>query len=365
MYQASVIHSFQKTILGYRERIYTLVFILALLMPVISIASIASASSTFSNYPISSGYKDPDLMTTAGGAMWYVESTNTVSKGYIAKVDTSGTVTDYAIGYPAGTSSFEIQRITAGPDDNVWFYGRSANSIYVGYLDTSTGGVTFYGPGPITVYTAGFPIVTGPDGNIYYAVKDASSSRTYLLRFDPSSGTTTTAHKFDTYSIINGMTAGPDGRLWVTDGYYGRVYAFTLSSTPATMSSWFQVSPYTSQIVAGPDGNVWYIASGALGKITMNNVKTEYTLNSDVRPKQLVAGSDGAVWFVETQHPTYNPTPSVGRITTNGTITEYAIPGTSVNPYTSIALGPDDALWFTYRSGTGPAYAYNVGRLSY
>ena len=53
--------------------------------------------------------------------------------------------------------------------------------------------------------------------------------------------------------------------------------------------------------------------------------------------------SDGAVWFSESYDTI------VGRITTNGTITEYTV---DARPY-GITLGPDGALWLAGRKQYG------------
>ncbi len=57
-----------------------------------------------------------------------------------------------------------------------------------------------------------------------------------------------------------------------------------------------------------------------------------------------MSGPDGALWFTENNGGAGG---KIGRITTSGTITEYATTGLS-GPY-GIALGPDRAIWFTER----------------
>ena len=51
----------------------------------------------------------------------------------------------------------------------------------------------------------------------------------------------------------------------------------------------------------------------------------------------MTTGSDGALWFTNES--------SIGRITTDGTITTYPTP--HVNQLWGIAAGPDGAVWFT------------------
>jgi virginiamycin B lyase len=98
---------------------------------------------------------------------------------------------------------------------------------------------------------------------------------------------------------------------------------------------------FPQSITAGPDGALWFTERGGkIGRITSAGAITEFAVHP---PKGrtlfgIVAGPDGALWFTEPNDKT------IGRITTAGKVTEYAVP--SGHP-TGIALGPDGALWFT------------------
>src|SRR4029077_14723934 len=61
-------------------------------------------------------------------------------------------------------------------------------------------------------------------------------------------------------------------------------------------------------------------------------------------PTSITSGPDGNLWFTE------QATNKIGRITTAGSITEFAIPGCkgpNTGGPTSITAGPDGNLWFT------------------
>src|SRR5215468_9554970 len=58
------------------------------------------------------------------------------------------------------------------------------------------------------------------------------------------------------------------------------------------------------------------------------------------QPSSITAGPDGNVWFTEQN--------AIGRITTAGAITEFAVSGAS-----NIVVGPDGNLWFTQPSAIG------------
>jgi len=96
----------------------------------------------------------------------------------------------------------------------------------------------------------------------------------------------------------------------------------------------------------------------------------EYAIpTANALPGAMTLGSDGALWFVEGGCPTYYcaPMPSsfgkIGRITTDGVITEYVFSDPTPEGITTggITAGPDGALWFTvnglcslYGGGTCP-----------
>jgi streptogramin lyase len=68
-------------------------------------------------------------------------------------------------------------------------------------------------------------------------------------------------------------------------------------------------------------------------------------------PSDIVLGPDGALWFTEFQ-------PVIGRITTDGSLTEFPLPSKE-NPggfrsyATGISVGPDGALWFGFLDRIG------------
>lgn len=57
-----------------------------------------------------------------------------------------------------------------------------------------------------------------------------------------------------------------------------------------------------------------------------------------------MAGPDGALWFT---HKTGN---KIGRITTQGVVTDYAVPTASSSPF-GITVGADGNLYFTQQTG--------------
>jgi len=169
----------------------------------------------------------------------------------------------------------------------------------------------------------------------------------------------------------NYITTGPDGALWFTagggqsNGVIGRITtsgAVTTYPIPDACPSPRGSPPCGGGpvgIAVGSDGalwftEVWYDASGSIGRITTSGAITMYAVpgqgNQGIGPLQIAAGPDGAMWFTEQTAP--GPSDWVGRITMSGTITEYANSTTS-DGTAGITSGPDGAMWFTDQSDIG------------
>jgi virginiamycin B lyase len=256
---------------------------------------------------------------------------------------TSGTVTDYNIRSLSGDGNLILNSLTAGPDGNLWFSGYSGNFIYAGSFNISTGAATLH-PAGVLGYSPPGPIVAGSDGNLWYYAENGNNSDYVLLRVDPSSGVTTSTFTSDSYSIYSGLTAGPDGGLWTTDVYYKTLISFTVPG--GTLSKTYNLPASVTSVgdlTSGPDGNLWFIDGGKYDKVTTSGSFTGYTPPSGVSVGQLVAGFDDAVWFIDN-----SSTKKIGRIASSGDISEYTVPDSTIGSLTSLVLGPDNAMWFSY-----------------
>lgn len=114
-----------------------------------------------------------------------------------------------------------------------------------------------------------------------------------------------------------------------------------------------------SAIAPGPDGALWFVRNDGIGRITTDGDVTEfYVPNGTVAG--IAAGPDGNIWFTE---PVEN---RIGFFSRSGKVKEFEIPyqcsgvGCSfgaVHP-NGIVAGPDGNLWFT-ETGLG-----RIGRIS-
>lgn len=112
----------------------------------------------------------------------------------------------------------------------------------------------------------------------------------------------------------------------------------------------------------GPDGALWFVdpCTNSIGRMTTSGSLTTYAVpSSNSYVIDIVAGPDGAMWFTES-----NPSAGkIGRITMGGSITEYATPSNTSRPETIVA-GPDGALWFEEAIGNKIGRITTAGAIS-
>jgi virginiamycin B lyase len=116
----------------------------------------------------------------------------------------------------------------------------------------------------------------------------------------------------------------------------------------ATCSAGNNPAPY--RIATGPDGAMWFTEnnSGCIGRITTTGVITQYAIPiAGACPQGITGGAaDGNLWFIAACGSSASPGGYIGRVTTAGVITEYPTPNES-SQLEEITTGPDGNLWFT------------------
>jgi RHS repeat-associated protein len=170
----------------------------------------------------------------------------------------------------------------------------------------------------------------------------------------------TTSGTFTEYSIPTStsypadVVPGPDGNFWFTESATSKVGKITPSGAITEYSiaglSSETIDPY--RITSGPDGNLWFTNQGnhpSIYKITTSGSYTNYLL-SGATPVDITAGPDGNVWFTALGE--------VGKITPSGVITTYPVTNFGDKNSDSITLGPDNNLWFTEGSNN------KIGRIT-
>jgi virginiamycin B lyase len=109
------------------------------------------------------------------------------------------------------------------------------------------------------------------------------------------------------------------------------------------------------RIIVGPDGALWFTDStnARIGRITTAGAITSFAVPATSLGWGITVGPDGALWFTAKD--------KIGRMTTDGTVTMYPVSPTSFTY--GITTGPDGALWFTDDRGSG-LQADAVGRIT-
>lgn len=148
------------------------------------------------------------------------------------------------------------------------------------------------------------------------------------------------------------MTIGPDGNIWVAEGFNKRVGKLSVTINPTTTvanSTYtaFAANPSTSTagITSGPDGNLWFteLNSNKITRMTTQGVITEFPVrNPQANLGAITSGPDGAVWFIDS--PLIGNT-SLGRIAADGTVQEFPVAGAHTY-IKDLTTGADGNLWF-------------------
>jgi streptogramin lyase len=238
------------------------------------------------------------LTISADGQVWFTES----SGNRIGRMNPDGTdLTEFALPHPGSSPRI----LALGADGNLWFSEHTGNRM--GRI-TPAGVITEFDiPTPDSHPRA---IALGADGAIWFG-------------------------EFD---------GGKIGRI-STDGRISEFVIPTPNSGPRALA-------------AGTDGSIWFseYRASKIGRITPAGVITEYPLpRANAGPGDITAGADGALWFVELSggmDGLVTDGNRVGRITTAGVITEFAMPTASPSAV-NLAVGPDRNVWYTQGARLG------------
>jgi uncharacterized repeat protein (TIGR01451 family) len=189
------------------------------------------------------------------------------------------------------------------------------------------------------------PVVAGLDGAVWFSQENGRLGRM------------STTGEFSSFEVgaqpTGGLAVTSNGDIWfTTTGYQiGRFRPEGGSALIDILHSASSSSPW--RLAAGPDGNLWFTeqTGNKIGRLTPEGTVTEFAVPiAKAGPGEITGGPDGNVWFTEIMAD------KIGRITPAGQISEFAIPtrSTSLPGGTSalgeIVTGPDGGLWFTEQS---------------
>lgn len=288
-----------------------------------TITQFSTGEQTIPPYQVTTG-PDENLWFTSGSGYG----------DWIGRMTPSGQVTTFS-GIPSGSG---VDGIASGPDGAVWFTEVEGNRI--GRITTS-GEIMEY-PIP-TANSQPVRIAAGPDGDLWFT--EAAGHR--IGRITPSGEIAEFTIPGEEEHEPYGITAGPDGNVWFTDEGDNEIGRVTASGEITEFST--EVGPGFNpvEITTGSDGDLWFTdESGEIGRITPTGVVTEVPVGGD--PYAITPGPEGDLWFTEWTGK------RIGRITTTGSITEYAtgMPNDEPSQLFDITTGPEDNVWFSWFTAT-------------
>jgi len=286
----------------------------------------------------------------------------------IARTTTGGSVTSYRLASEAPVHFIDI---TAGPDGNLWFLKNPdihnipppPSTIFTVGRVTLNGVITEFPLPTLGQFPAS--ITPGPDGNVWFTEQfvqflgqPANIPLGQIGRITPQG--TITEFPLAVGDAPGDITAGPDGNLWfgVRNTAAGSAGGYVARMTPTGVLTKFPLPSggFADAITAGPDGNLWFGGHGsfALGRMSTSGVFTAFVTTYNSIVVDIATGPDGNLWFTE---PTrlFPPRPAalgtrvIGRITTSGVLQEFSLDQSypQLGILGHIAPGPGGNMWFT------------------
>jgi virginiamycin B lyase len=181
-------------------------------------------------------------------------------------------------------------------------------------------------------------MTSGPDGAVWYA------GQGFIGRLTPGGD----VHKFPApTTTASDLETAPDGGIWFTGpGLVGRM------DTSGAISLQRSVGGSPGPMAPAADGQMWFANStgfmsrvapdGSLLRVAgATKASNGSAGQASGAPGTMVKGPDGALWFV------HSDPAGIGRIDSDGHVTEYGLPGSFGSELAGITAAPDGGLWFT------------------
>jgi streptogramin lyase len=299
----------------------------------------AASAASLSEFDVAAGPGALGAITAArDGRLWIADGA-----GVLRRMTTGGTERP-PLGLPAGNALDLLD----GEENGLWVLVDDGTLARVDLSSTHA----FVGGNVPTEATQPQALALGQDSRVWFA----DSARAIV-------GATEAGFAFDETDIGAGsmptdLAAGSDGQMWVTASGSDEIVRMqpTPFGTDPLVTARVPVGagsePYA--IAAGADGALWFTerAGNKIGRVTTAGMLTEFAIPTpNSSPHGIALGPDGAIWFVERAGN------KVARISPGGTIVEYPLPTAAAEPV-AITAGPDGAMWFT------EAAARRVGRVT-
>ena len=288
-----------------------------------------TTSGVIAEFPLLAGSKGSghDIVAGPDGALWFLDPDPSAQINKVGRMTTGGVVTEFPIPAVSTEIAAQTSSIAVGSDGALWFTKTGKNITTLGRI--TTGGVITAVPFAVLfdpnnpVDALNSMITAGPDGALWFAARRQTGGE--IVRLTPA-GVSSGFHDFNNgpfvdTSSVTAITSGPDGALWFTGllpGQSGMVNAIGRVTTSGTLSG-FPVpsvpapfAVFSGGITAGPDGALWIPDLGnqtsnptiptRLLRTTLAGVFAQYDLPTFSGPDSIVTGPDGALWFTETSN---------------------------------------------------------------
>ncbi|MBV8434878.1 MAG: hypothetical protein JO029_11420 [Candidatus Eremiobacteraeota bacterium] len=114
------------------------------------------------------------------------------------------------------------------------------------------------------------------------------------------------------------------------------------------------LSGWGGAIAVGPDQALWVTEyhNATIARVTTGGTVNEYAIGGGAEPAGIAAGRDGNLWFTE------DNTYSIANVSTSGSFAPPFATTTTFSRPTGMTAGVDGALWFTELNGN------NIGRIT-
>ena len=287
------------------------------------------------------------MLLLISGSAWATGTAGTASAGGTSCVTALGPVTGVA------DTVFD-------PAGNLWFLegnalGGGAPAIGRRAPD---GAIAQFGAGLVS-HDQLKGITLGPDGNVWF-----TSFFDRVGRITPSGVITVFSDGITSGSHPAAITGGPDGNVWFTEASHDAIGRITPAGV-VTELPFVTDAGGADGITTGPDGNLWFTAKFAIDRMTptgevtgfTHGLEAQYDAHGDLingTPYAITAGPDGNLWYSKF----VAQSAIVGRITTDGVVSEFEVPLPPSQPsvpaqllFNDIAPGPGGTLWYSSMGG--------------
>lgn len=283
-------------------------------------------------YPLGPDTLPRQIVAGPDGHMWFTQDQAMQNKTSVVQMSLDG---DIRATHETASWGAVPSRLGSDADGNIWVTVWDASVIRVAPDGTQT---AFMAPSSIWgQYGGASGITAGPDGHMWVVMQGG------VARIAPDGSMTAYPIASSSYfGLYGSIVLGPDGQFWIADGGTARI--IHLDPDTGNSVSYPLPDPYSypGGLTVGPDGQVWFTVPAAqqIGRINPVDGSSQFFTTPTTHPRSITVGPDGNLWYV-----TGNPygTNVIGRITPLGRITEYPVLRGSKGE--GITLGPNGKLW--------------------